>query len=184
MDKRMTIAAVVKTLATNAGVETTPDVLRLYGMALDQFEPEQIEQAAIAVLRTWRWNRMPPVAVILDEIPGAKVPSIEHKALAEANRIVSHLHYHGKTVVPDLSDPITRHLMTSRWPYQRWAATVEESDLKWWVKEFVEAYQAVETTGPPPAAIPHTVRRLLAGIGGSDHQAIEAPALVAEVRGA
>ena len=159
----------------------TSDVLRLYGMALDPFAPEQIEQAAIAVLWAWRWNRMPPVAVILDEIPGAKIPGIEHKALAEANRIVAHLQLHGKTVVPVLPDPITRHLMTSRWPYQRWAATVLESELKWWVKEFVEAYQAVEMTGPPPAAIPNTVRKLLAAIGGHDHQAIKAPAMVADV---
>jgi len=37
--------------------------------------------------------------------------------------------------------------MTFRWKYQTWAATVAESELKWWRKEFLEAYQAHAENG-------------------------------------
>lgn len=44
--------------------------------------------------------------------------------------------------MPEFDDPITRHLMSTRWRYCSWAASVVEDDLKWWFRDFVRAYQA------------------------------------------
>ena len=68
--------------------------------------------------------------------------SLEDRALVEANNILTHLRYNGATRTPDMQDPITKDLMTNRWPYRAWASRVIESELKWWVKEFCDAYRS------------------------------------------
>lgn len=133
--------AIMKGLAINAGVDLTGDVLRLYRAAMNGFTIEQISEGAKSVLLTWKYNRMPPLAVIIDHIDGAPI-EIEHKALIEANKILEHLNFNGANVLPKIKDPIAKYLMTRRWPYQLWAKNVLESELKWWVKEFCEAYKA------------------------------------------
>ncbi len=44
--------------------------------------------------------------------------------------------------MPEFDDPVTRHLMSTRWRYCSWAAYVVEDDLKWWFRDFVRAYRA------------------------------------------
>lgn len=158
-------------LAGNFGTEIQPATLDAwFAMAReDGITYGQMQAAVRKIMRTkaHSYGRMPTYAEILEAIRG-QPPKIEHKATAEANRIIAHLHTHGATTWPDLSsDPITRRLMTTRWPYKTWAAQVLESELKWWVKEFVEAYQAIEATGGVAPAIeaPKEVRPLLESIG-------------------
>lgn len=67
---------------------------------------------------------------------------MKDRAEIEAGKVLDHLHRYGKGGIPEFGDPITRHLMTTRWRYGSWAAYVIESDLKWWHKDFVRAYQA------------------------------------------
>ncbi len=152
-------AIIMKALAINAGVDLTEDVLKLYRAALKGFSIEQISSAVKGVLLTWRYNRMPPLAVIIDYIDGPPV-KIEDKALVEANKIIEHLNFNGARTHPRLDDPITKYLMTRRWPYQNWVANVLESELKWWVKEFCEAYRAHD--GDPEKLIegPAEIRKL------------------------
>ncbi len=140
-DDTKQFAATMKALAINAGVDLTEDILKLYRAALKGFTVDQIGDAAKSVLLIWTYNRMPPLAVIIDHIGGAPV-KIEDKALIQANKIIEHLNLNGANVLPKIDDPVTKYLMTRRWPYQNWAKSVLESDLKWWTKEFCEAYRA------------------------------------------
>ena len=48
--------------------------------------------------------------------------------------MLAHLHRYGKGVAPEFEDPITRHLMSTRWKYGSWAAYVVEADLRWWCR--------------------------------------------------
>ncbi len=149
-------------LSENYSAELSRVGLKLRFEALRGYAIEQIEAAAVKLLRTRKFTTMPTVADFVEAIDG-QAPSIEHKALSEANRIIAHLNIHGATTWPDLTDPITKRLMITRWIYPRWASQVLESELKWWAKEFVAAYQAEQITDPQ--LIPHQVKGLLAQIG-------------------
>ena len=161
---KIRFAAAMKALAVNAGVEITKDTMRLYFETLKSFEITEIETAAQKLLLEWEYNRMPPLSALVKKIQGSQ-PKIEDRALCEANKILDHLRLHGAGVWPDLSDPITRQLMTTRWHYQTWAGQCVESENHWWVKEFCEAYRSTNAVNPA-LEIPCQVRPLLKIIGG------------------
>jgi hypothetical protein len=159
----------MKGLAISAGMDVSKDnemfkgILRLYFGALKSFDISTIETAAKRLLLTWEYNRMPPLAVIVKAINGAQ-PRIEDLALVEANKILDHVRQHGATRWPELSDPVTRRLMTTRWYYPRWAANCIESENHWWVRQFCEAYRATDSV-QPALEIPGQVKPLIEGIG-------------------
>lgn len=137
---RERFGAVMKGLSVNSDVEITDDMMRLYSRALKGFDIGDIERAGVAILKTWEYSRMPPLAVIIKHINGEAQP-IEDRGLVMAHQIVSHVKQWGASKFPDLQDdPIAMELMTRRWKYDRWASLVLESELHWWVKEFAEAY--------------------------------------------
>jgi len=155
-------SAVMKALAINAGVELTRDILVLYRGALKEFTIEQIEKAAKKILLTWEYNRMPPLKIVIDKID-SKI-QVADRARMEADRIVSHLNFNGANVLPKLNDPITKYLMTRRWPYHNWAANVLESELVWWVKEFIEAYKSHDVAPDGLIEGPEELKKLASGL--------------------
>lgn len=135
---------------------------------LKNFSIEQIEAAAKKIILSRKYLRMPTIADIVEAISGPP-PTEEDRALVIANEIVAHLRRHGAGVYPRLDhDPVAKRLMESRWPYRRWAAEILDSELKWWVKEFCEAYGAYSAAGenvPQIGLATPEARQLLAGIG-------------------
>ena len=167
MDKRATIIAAVRTMAINAGVEFDEDVAKIYILALEPFSISNIEGALRRVLVDWIWSRMPPIGYFLQRLPGFHGDDRHARDVAEGNKILAHLSYSGATKNPDLSDPITKYLMENRWRYSSWAATVPESELKWWLREFVEAYEAFDGVGVDLLEmVDGRVKKLASGIGG------------------
>jgi len=160
---KIRFTAAMKALAVNASVEITKDTLRLYFEALKDFDISEIETGTHKLLLEWEYNRMPPLSALVKKIQGEQ-PKIEDRALVEANKILDHLRLYGATKWPEMSDPITRQLMTTRWHYLKWAGQVVESELKWWVKEFVEAYQSTNAVDPA-LEIPDRVRPMLKMVG-------------------
>jgi len=163
--------AAMKGLAISAGIDVSKgndgmfrSILRLYFKTMESFDISDIEAAGQQLLLTWKYNRMPPPAIIVEAIQG-EPPKIEDRALVEANKILDHLRLHGAGVWPDLSDPVTRQLMTTRWHYLTWAAQCVESENHWWVKEFCEAYRSTNAVNPT-LEIPDRVRPLLKMMGG------------------
>jgi hypothetical protein len=128
----------------------------------------QLRSAAAKLMRTVTntYGRMPTYAELMEAIRG-RAPRVEDVALVEANKILDHLRRNGASVWPDLSDPVTKKLMTTRWDYPRWASECTESENHWWVKEFCEAYRATDAT-EGVMSIPHQVRNLIGGIGDAD----------------
>ena len=97
---------------------------------------------------------MPTYAEFIETIQGNQ----KDRALVIANEIIAHMRLRGSRVFPKLEDPIAKHLMTKRWPYYEWASTALESDLKWWVKEFCEAYNSYASM---EIAAPEDVKKLI-----------------------
>ena len=114
--------------------------LKLRFEALKEFSIDQVSEAAVRIVRTHKYNTMPTTADIIDAIDGRI--NERDRAEIEAGKVIAHLRMYGKAVIPEFNDPITRHLMTTRWRYCSWAAYVVEDDLKWWFRDFVRAYQA------------------------------------------
>jgi len=128
------------------GTSFTSNGLKLRFAALKEFSIDQVEMAAVKLIQTHKYNSMPTTADIINAMGGSGRIDQEQRAEMEAGKVLEHLRYHGKNVSPRFADPITKHLMTTRWRYYAWAARVKEDDLKWWCKDFVRAYKA-QTAG-------------------------------------
>ena len=154
----------MKALAVNAGVDLPKDVLNLYFKALKNIPTEDFEQGIKKVLLTWEYNRIPPLAIIIKAIQGNEPGQIEDNAEIQATHVISCI---GQKK-PVFSDSVTAHLMVRRWPWHRWAPTVLESELKWWVKEFKDAYRAFSGSETPlqiEGSMPAEIKKLAEGIG-------------------
>ena len=137
---------------------------RIYWQVLEPFSDSQCQDAFDKAIQTCKF--FPKPAELIELIPGEAVP-IEDKATVIATEILAHLQKWGSSRHPDLKDdPISMHLMANRWPYKKWAANILESELKWWSKEFVEAYRAYNSSDVPfQIDAPEDVRKLTEGIG-------------------
>ena len=125
------------------GTNLSTNGLMMRFEAMKEFSIDQVGQAATTLLKTHRFNTMPTVGDFISSIDeGSRNIPIEDRAEIEANKVIDHLHRHGKSVIPEFEDPITKYLMSTRWRYYSWAARVAEDDLKWWQKDFVRVYKA------------------------------------------
>jgi len=130
--------------------QVTPILSKMYWKSLEPFTDEQCRKAFNLAIE--RCKFFPKPAELIELIRGSS-KQIEQekddKALIIANEIMEQARRYSPGHPLKLNDPIAQHLMTSRWPYHNWATTVLESELKWWVKEFCEAYNAYSATGVP-----------------------------------
>ena len=132
-------------MADNFRDSISTEGLQMRFEMLKDFTIEQVEVAAKHIMATRKFTKMPPIAEFLEAL-GYTPPSIEDQAVAAADEIIAHLNEYGSSVTPDLGDdPIAERLMTKRWPYTRWAKTILEGDIKWWRKDFIQAYRAADS---------------------------------------
>jgi hypothetical protein len=132
----------MKAMMLNAGQENIDDpaIAKLYFQALQDFSIERVEIGVLKAMRVWKSSKVIPLGIIIEQIETAdgKPGDI---ATVIASEIISHLRINGSQSYPDLGKyPTAKHLMATRWPYRQWASSVLESELKWWTKEFCEAY--------------------------------------------
>ncbi len=152
-------------LAENFGADLTKQFIDLWYDMLteDGYSLEQIQIGARKIVRERKYKGMPTYAEFVKAIAG-KV-GIESRAIVQADNLISHLNQYGASRLPLINDPITEHLMLYRWPYLPWACNVKESEIVWWKKEFVEAYQAHRETETLEIGAPKKVKELIGGIG-------------------
>lgn len=162
---RKAFAEIIYGLAEDIGTNISKPGLQLKFEALKSFPIEDVKSAALEIMKTWKSPRIPPVSVFLEHL-GVKKIDAKNRAEIEADKIISHLNFYGSTEFPNFDDPVTRHLMSHRWPYLRWAKAILESDLKWWRKDFLAAYQAFDMSGEAKfLEAPQDLKKLAAGIG-------------------
>ena len=163
---KLQFAEIMYGIADNFGAELSKPGLKMRFEALKAFDVDDIQCAAIQIISTRKYKSMPTIADFLEYL-NPKTDT-KDKAQIEADKIIGHLRNYGATSVPVFDDDITRHLMTSRWHYQRWAREVLESELKWWVKEFVEAYNSYALVGGAPLQVESSgVAALIENIGSN-----------------
>lgn len=104
----------------------------------DGITVEQIREAAIKIMQNVEFPKMPTYAQFRKYILGSE----KDNAHAQVDIILDILRRNGGTIEPKFEDPVTDHLMKTRWKWKQWASTVLEDEIKWWRKEFIEAYQS------------------------------------------
>lgn len=150
--------------------EPTKELMAMYFAAFESFSIEEVSKAMAKAAFDWELVKvLPPIAEIKKHLTG-KI-QINDRALVMAIRIIDHVHREGAEKAPGMStvlmgDKVAIELMTTRWPYHRWAANLVESEEKWWVKEFCEAYRAFEVTDAPlQIELGPEIKKLTEGIG-------------------
>jgi hypothetical protein len=132
--------------ANDAGVKISQEQLSVKFEMLKEFSIEDITKAShhLAKYRETTWPAIPaiPEFVKIIESFGLKAVGIEERAEMQAAIVIKKLKYDGRNGVIDFSDPITKSIMTDRWPYNSWASTITESDITWWKKDFIVLYKS------------------------------------------
>jgi len=71
-------------------------------------------------------------------------PELQDIATVEADKILSHLKFFGSSKPLKLDNPVSKHLMETRWKYSDWSKTVLEKELIWFKKEFIESFKSFQ----------------------------------------
>jgi len=139
-------AKVMYGLSSNFGGKITDDDIKLRFTALIEYSILDINKAATWLLKN-RVATFPPVPTtkeIIDAI--AKIQGqLENKEIAaiEADKILRLLKDWGRKCGTRFKNPVTEYLMQYRWNFQ-YLGGLSENDLKWWRKDFIEAYKDTE----------------------------------------
>ena len=128
-------------LANFGSVATEPLLTLWFDVATDDnISIDQWEAAAKCIIRQRKYTSQPTYADFLEIIKGIPVTEAD-VANSQAAAVMKQVRELGAYRYPVFDDPTTKALMSSRWS---WAAVclMTETEMKWWVKEFVEAYQS------------------------------------------
>jgi len=169
--ERQALAEILFGLAGNFGDTVDNNTVKIWarGFESEGISLDQIRYAALKILKTRTISKMPTFAEFLEAINGSN----KDNAQAQADIVLETLQQRGSRINPKFLDPVTAHLMSTRWKWERWAPNVTEDEVKWWRKEFIEAYQAY--AGRPEMveevqklAAPERLKKLVSGIGDTE----------------
>jgi len=171
-DEKRKFAAAFKVFFVDTGGDPRGEAYeikrRLWWDTLKDYPIDDVCGAISETIRTWEFAKLPPVAVILKKLEPSE-PKLEDFALIQAMAVLDFLRRNGAKASPEFSDPITRYLMATRWPYYIWGKHMEVREEKWWVRDFCEAYRAFSQGPGPPlledAPAGDIIRQLTDSIG-------------------
>ena len=157
-------ASIMFGVAENFGGKISPEGIGLRFSVLKEYKIEQIVKAGEWLLRN-REQTFPAVPTVKEFVDAIHLQTmLGNSADMQADLVLKKLRYEGRNGKIDFEDPVTFELMTVRWPYNSWATKVKEDDLKWWRKDFCEAYNAHSKVNKVEQ-IPLELKGLLTGIG-------------------
>jgi hypothetical protein len=118
--------------------------LRFNAMAGHSIDQVALGASWLVKHRDQVFPAVPTVKEFIDAIKSATGTNVSVRTQAEVqlDLVLRKLKSQGRNAPIDFEHPVTFRLMTTRWPYNSWAATVHEDELKWFRKEFIEAFQA------------------------------------------
>lgn len=128
--------ALMRGLAENFSAEITEDGMRLRYRALQEYTIQQLEGAAVRLLKTRVYTTMPTSAEFVLAIDGP--PNV--KAEKQLQSIRNAISGCGRNGNPNFKDPVTHYLVHERFGWQR-ICNKKEADMHFFEKEFIEAYQ-------------------------------------------
>ena len=110
---------------------------------MKEYPIDKIKQAGVWLLknRTQTFPAIPTTKEIIDAIEklSGKL-ELKTKAELEADKVLNKLKKFGSAAEPLFFDETTKYLMTYRWTFTQLGMMLA-GDLKWWRKDFVDAYQ-------------------------------------------
>ena len=167
--ERLELSKILYGLASNFGDSLNEFGLELWVNAFteDGITLPQIRKAAAQIIRTRKISKMPTYAEFIENIHG----NTKDRAALQVDIVLDFLRYNGARAEPNFDDPVTQHLMTTRWKYTQWASNLREDETKWWIKEFVEAYQTYSRLGVntmPQLEASQTLKKLADKIGNEE----------------
>jgi hypothetical protein len=135
-------------LAEEYGGTITKNGVNLKMEAMKGFSIEDITKAAnwIVLNRKEKFPPIPTVKEFVDAIEGF-TPQIggNAKAQLECDKVIKNLKFFGRECPTVFKDKITQYLMTNRWSFYK-LGMMEEVDLKWFRRDFVEAYKEMDSS--------------------------------------
>ena len=139
-----------------------PVVSKLYIEVLKEFSAEQITMAISRSIRELKWFPKPAELIEFIQGPTPQIKDVAEIQAAEVIRQISPVGYYG---CPVFSDPVTDRLFQGRFRWQS-VCSLAESDLKWFVREFKEAYRAHKVLDESPRLeAPVELKQLTENIG-------------------
>lgn len=143
-ENREEFAVIMWGLAEEFGGKLSKENLKMRFNALSEYSMGDVRNAC-NYLFTNREAKFPPVPTTQEIIEAIKrnngAVDREVKAGLEVDKIFQKLKEWGREAKPLFYDEITKYLMTNRWTFQQLdQLTISDPGLKWFRKEFVEAY--------------------------------------------
>jgi hypothetical protein len=164
VEKKAAINKILTALASYYDKELSDDVITIYNEFFTNYEIADLKKACSAYIASGKF--FPKVAEIF-ALMDKETPQIESLANREAHNILAMVRRLGYNNQPRWIDPITAHLMQTRYRWQSLCETLTEQDEKWFVKEFVEAYSSLhDTVGGDTTKLLTTTPKELRGIIG------------------
>ena len=137
-------ATFIKAFEINCDIkERTKEQINFYFTTFKAFPISEVEKAFSRVMYSWVYNKFPPVGVFMKAMEENQ-PLLEDIAEIQATEVLSQIRQYGYYKTPDFKDSITAHLMSHRFNFQSLCKTINEDEEKWFVKDFVKAYQSVD----------------------------------------
>lgn len=128
-------------MAENFSAQMSSAGMLLRFKVMKEYSLQQIEAAALKILANRKIMGMPTVAEFVVAISGDRKAC--DNAEGQASDVIGQVRSVGSYGTPVFDDPVTKLLMSGRWSW-RSVCAMTEAEMKWWARDFVEAYQAFE----------------------------------------
>ena len=156
-------ATIMIVLAENFSSELSDKSLEMFfNLAKnDDISINQWEESAHHLLRTRKYTKMPTYADFYETIKGTQADIAEK----QAHLVIMAVRGDNKV----FDDPITQHLMTTRWWVERLKETMVENEEHFFVRDFKVAYLAYSNTKDSLKqieTIPKDIKQIVDKIGG------------------
>ena len=140
---KIKFAQIMRGFEINCSDKITKEQLDFYFKNLKQFSFPEIDMAAKKVLYSWQYNKMPTIGVFIKALEKEQ-PLLEDIAEIQATEVLKQMQICGGYGTPEFTDPVTVELMKNRFNFSNLCRTMKEGEEKWFVKEFIQAYQAFD----------------------------------------
>jgi len=168
-------AKVIVGVSEEFGGSPSDDNLELKFNALKEYSIEQIRQAGTWLLKNRKetFPAVPKTQEFINAIQQTTNPQLSPKAKAheQCDIVLKYFQYYGSACDHTFKDTSTKYLMENRWSFYQLGG-MKPDDLKWWRKDFVEAYQEISKPqdvelleNQKNCTIPATKLKLLAKVG-------------------
>ena len=136
---KMRFAEIMAGMADNFGDEISRVGLKLKFEILKNYSIDEIEVAAVEIIKTRIYNKMPTVAEIIEKIEWRR-PKVDDLAQIQAAGVIGEIRRVGASGNPRFDDKITRDLFKTRFNFKS-LCMLTERELIQWEKIFLDLYK-------------------------------------------